>query len=786
MPTLDLQSKPETLHAFSKLNAKCAATVLVLPKTLKPATLALVGESLGADEVAQNDYFVGKAGKLLSKLLSDAGLIRDTIHITNVVKVQPPANKMDRLGELGLSVNDFLPYLKEELTLVNPKAILAVGAHAMHALTGMSEITKWRGSVLNCTLLDNPIPVIPTLHPSYLQRGQMHLYPYVRHDIKTFAQVGFSIYQPPDPYEQTIEPTITQAVDFLSELLSTGTETCFDIETVAKQRITCIGWTNGPNRAICIPFRANVHTNYWSEGEQLMLLDLMRQIFAKPGLVKIGQSMHYDMHFLLPLLGFPREPLFDTRFAHFLIHPDAKHDLGFLTSVYTNMNYHKDEFKDWSQKQFPKDHTLWEYNIKDVIATHRVYRRLKADLQEEGLYDFFTGYVMPFRRVLFEMEHRGLRVDTKLMTEWREFIEQQELPVAQAVLNKMVGFELNPNSSKQVGTYLHQTLKMPVPQTALGNYTVREEVLEALIARYPKHRHILEQILCVRVLKAKELGTYLTAPLSPDGRLKCSFGSTVTGRLSSSSNHLGQGTNLQNIPPHLRQVVIPEPGQVFVEPDLSQAEVRVMAWLMNSPKLKQIFHSGEKIHKIVGGWIYDKHPNKLTPDEYLIAKRTVHGSNYDMGERKFATTIGKPVAEARLIREHYFQIVPELRAYHQYIRDTVERERKLVTPYGRSRIFTGRLDDETFRSAYAQIPQSTVVDTINIGTLALWLIKPPDIHICTQTHDSILISLPEDKVEWFRPYVKTHLETLRRVWINGDWLTIPVDIKKPKLNWYGH
>uniref|UniRef100_A0A6M3ILU2 Putative DNA polymerase n=1 Tax=viral metagenome TaxID=1070528 RepID=A0A6M3ILU2_9ZZZZ len=743
----------------------------------------LVGEALGEDEETKEEYFVGKAGGLLNKLLRDVGLIRSALHITNVVKIRPPDNKLARLGELGLSLEDFLPLLYEEIEQVCPSYILAIGATALEALTNETGITKWRGSALKYKHNDSII-ILPTLHPAYLQRGQMHLYPYVRNDIARLANLAYGIESPDEDFVQIIDPTFNQAISALDEITETSSATCIDIETIAGQRITCIGFSFSSNKAICIPFRHEGLKLRWMEHEQIMLLRAMQRLYAQPGLLKIGQNFHYDMHFLLPLLGFPREPIFDTMYAHSLIHPDAPHDLGFLTAAYTRMTYHKDEFKDWAEKSLPHDQTLWEYNIKDVIATHRVYQSLRKDLISYGLYDFFTGYIMPFRRLLFEMEWRGLNVDHTLRDEWTSFVENEELPIAQDIVNKLTGRELNPNSSKQVGEYL-TLLGLPVPRTEAGNFTVKEEVLEDLISRFPQHRALLKQILCTRVLKAKDLGTYLRAPLSADGRLRCSYGTTVTGRLSSKANLSGEGGNLQNFPKQFREFIIPEIGHAFVESDLSQAEARVMAWLMKSDKLKDVFKQGKKIHKVVGSWIYNKPEDSLTPDEYLIAKKTVHGSNYRMGVNKFARIIGQTVAEAKVIQGKYFTIVPELLAYHQEIQHLIDTERKLTTPYGRSRIFTGRLDDETYRSGYAQIPQSTVVDTINIGLLGLWLIKPPDILIITQTHDSALFSLPIERVQWWTPYIRAHLETLRELTIKGDKLTIPVDIEKPKENWYG-
>lgn len=780
----------------ANLKSKCASVRQrpAWPMQVEPRILCVVGESLGKDEHAAIDdpsipdkYFIGAAGSLLNKLLSESNLIRSSMHITNVVKVYIPSvpNKYAYLHSIGLPITDFLPLLTAELQAVQPAAILAAGAIALEALTGKTDITKWRGSLLDCILDGVDSVVVPTFHPAYLQRGQMKYYPYVRADIKQFAEVGFGFHNPEPTYSALIDPTLTESLDYLSDIYLNSTHTCFDIETVGAEKITCVGWTKDDQHAICIPFRHAGLKNRWTEPEQIMLCHAMREVYHKPGLVKIGQNMHYDMHFLLPLLGFPREPLFDTMYAHALIHADAKHDLGFLTSVYTDLPYHKDENKDWEIKTVPHDQILWEYNSKDVIATHRVYEKLMQDLHEYELYNFFAGYVMPFRRVLFEMEHRGLRVNKRLREEWKTFVEEDELPIALDIVNKMAGQDLNPNSSKQVGGYLENKLGIRVRKTKLGNYSVKEEHIEAMIARNPKHRAFLKQILCARVLKSKDLGTYLTAPLSADGRMRTGFGTTVTGRLSSHANHKKEGSNLQNLPEKFREIYLPEEGHVFLEPDMSQAEALEMVYLMKNEVLKKRMLAGEKIHKIVGEWIYGKPGDKLTPEEYLTSKRCVHGSNYNMGEQKFATVIEKSVAEARELRRQYHSVVPQLRQYHLEVQNQLNSTRRLTTPYGRVRIFTGRLNDEAFRSGYAQIPQSTVVDTLNLGALGLWLCKPDEVYIAMQGHDSLLISTPPELINELSKLIVLHLQDLREHEVNGDMLIIPVNIGEPKNNWLG-
>jgi len=786
--TTNLAYDPRNLSSYNLLSEKCqkANTNLVLPSCVKPTKLCIVGESLGKEENENCAYFIGKAGMLLDKLLSEVGLIRSTMYITNVIKIQPPGNKVERLEELGLTINDFIPYLEEELKKVNPYIILALGKYAMEALTNLKGILNQRGSVVDCKIPGVSAKVMLTLHPSYLQRGNMNLYPYVRHDIKRFAEIGFGLKTNSleDELQMLVDPTFTECMNFLTSIYESSTSTCFDIETFNKQIITCIGWTKNENSAICIPFRYKGLKNRWTKPEQLMLLNLMRKIYQKSSITKIAQNMHYDMHFLLPLLGYPSHPHFDTMYAHALIHPDARHDLGFIMSVYTDMNYHKEDVKDWSKKNLPKDQVLWTYNCKDAIGTHRSYLNLKRDLKDYNLYDFFTGYIMPLRRALFQMEHEGIKVDTKLMSEWREFIEKEQLPIAQDILNKMAKREINPNSSKQVGQLLAD-LGLPVPLTEKGNFKVNEETLEDFEARFPRFRKLLAQILCVRTLKSKDLGTYLSAKLSPDGRMKTSYGLTNTGRLSSKANEKDEGTNIQNIPKYLRTIFIPDDGDVFLDPDLAQAEAFVIVYQMKAEKLKARMNKGEKIHAVVAEWVHHKKISELTDSQYRDIKATVYGSNYRMGIRKFAKQVKKPVEQARKLMSDYFRVVPQLPAYHQWVENTIRKERQITTFYGRKRIITGKIDSKTLYSFYAQIPQSTVADTINLALLGIWLIKPSYVKLRAQVHDELLISLPPDKVEFFKPYIIYHMQTLREITIHDDILAIPVDMGKTKTNWYG-
>lgn len=126
--------------------------------------LCFVGEGPGAEEDLQGFPFVGAAGQLLDKMIGAIGLGRDDVYVCNIVKCRPPKNRKPELEEMRACT----PYLTEQLELIQPRVIVALGATAVQGLLGTTEgITRMRGS---WRLYRGRIAVMPTFHPAYLLR----------------------------------------------------------------------------------------------------------------------------------------------------------------------------------------------------------------------------------------------------------------------------------------------------------------------------------------------------------------------------------------------------------------------------------------------------------------------------------------------------------------------------------------------------------------------------------------------------------------------------------------
>ncbi|MEE9160779.1 MAG: uracil-DNA glycosylase [Gammaproteobacteria bacterium] len=126
----------------------------------------IIGEAPGAEEDRQGEPFVGRAGKLLNSMLFACGLQREQVFIANILKCRPPNNRDPKPGEVVACSS----YLKEQICLLQPKIILAVGRiAAQNLMQTETPIGKMRGQ--RYQYADTGIPVVVTYHPAYLLRS---------------------------------------------------------------------------------------------------------------------------------------------------------------------------------------------------------------------------------------------------------------------------------------------------------------------------------------------------------------------------------------------------------------------------------------------------------------------------------------------------------------------------------------------------------------------------------------------------------------------------------------
>jgi len=164
-------SKRERLARLADAVQRCRRCPLYRTRThavisdgTPEARLLFIGEAPGREEDLQGKPFVGAAGQLLTKMIEAMGLRRETVYICNVLKDRPPGNRTP----LPEEVEACLPFLQEQLAIVQPAVICTLGSVATKALLGPDvAITRVRGQVRAY----DGIPLVPTYHPAYLLRN---------------------------------------------------------------------------------------------------------------------------------------------------------------------------------------------------------------------------------------------------------------------------------------------------------------------------------------------------------------------------------------------------------------------------------------------------------------------------------------------------------------------------------------------------------------------------------------------------------------------------------------
>ena len=160
----------DTLRRMVEVCTRCplhrGRTHAVFGTGPNPAPFMIIGEGPGAREDAQGEPFVGRAGRLLNAMLFALGVPREEVYIANIVKCRPPKNRDPRPEEVASCAG----WLRRQIALVRPKAILAVGrVAAQNLLSSTQPLGRLRGA--RHVYGSPPVPVVVTYHPAYLLRS---------------------------------------------------------------------------------------------------------------------------------------------------------------------------------------------------------------------------------------------------------------------------------------------------------------------------------------------------------------------------------------------------------------------------------------------------------------------------------------------------------------------------------------------------------------------------------------------------------------------------------------
>jgi len=799
------------MQEFLKRAQACQLQVNCLGSGRLDSEICIIAEAPGEHEASMKMPLVGGSGRLLWDLLRGPekmvegirthpdAIRRKDCYVTNVVKKQVSLSaKTDARNPVRKpELEHWEGLLDWELDyLPNLKYILALGNFALHALTGDTGITKWRGSVFDCKVGRNrrAVKVIVTNNPAHILRN-MTMEPMFKFDLAKLRRVIDGKFKE-HRIEAIINPDFSRVDKYLDNLERSDRPIAFDIETIANET-ACIGFANNSHEGICINFLDD-KTNRYNLREELLLRTRIQEFVSNPKNRLVAQNGSFDCGWLWykDRIHVPKI-YFDTLLGHHTLYPRMPHNLGYLTAQYTDHPYYKDEGKTW--REGGNINQFWEYNVKDCCITWTVYEAIQKELRAQDLEDFFHSHVMRLQSHLVRMQVGGILADVSLKDDIANSLKtelDEKLRAFHRMVQALVSnpeYRPNPKSPKQLQELFFSYLGL----VGRGNSTSKENRLR--MREHPRTTPEQKQMLeCLDdyLTEHKFYSTYAKQKVDPDGRIRCEYKQFGTqrapGRLSSAKVMWGSGMNLQNQPHRAYPMFIADPGYIFSYFDLKQAEAKVVAYLWGVIGLLENFKRAETeegfdVHRGNASRIfkipYEEVPkgdwdDDLKPTKRYLGKRCVHGLNYRMQAPKLAEVCEIPMQQAFEAYASYHRAFPEIQQGWEATIKTVREERMLFTPLGRRLIWLERLTEESFDSVIAFIPQSTIGDKVS-STIYLchddpeW---PKDARMLLNIHDALIaLHRPKD-TEVVQAIMKKYAET--PIMIRGEPVTIFTDFKQ--------
>ncbi|MBT9170270.1 MAG: DNA polymerase I [Actinobacteria bacterium] len=674
-------------------------------------TLVFVGEAPGRVEDETGRPFSNEdgAGRILSGLLSRAGLKRKEVYITNIVKCRPPNNRAPEAEEIAAC----LPYLKEELKAIKPKCVVALGAVASIPLTGMSLHNRGLiAKLLDYYELD--CPVLITYHPAYLMRAR-DMYPVVVHDISKLLELESYMLEPEEDYIFSPSP------ERLAEELARAKDewTAVDIETVAgvanteedkeglnpfTDEIVGIAFSYADGKAISL------------SGPSLNASWPLLKPFLEEHKKLVYQNNLFDRCFFT-LKGIDSKVAWDTYSGMAFIHSDLPRKLDFLRSLYTN----KLPYKTKENYRFKLN---W-VNCSDVDVTRRV-----ALKQMEHVNVPLMKRYLKHDDIAIKMRVRGVLIDQNALA--RHYAEL--LPQTKAFVQKFAReYNIMISSPKQLSNFIFKELKLPDPSR---KGSTKEDNLmkikDYVIGDLPELK-ILDEILEYRGLD-KLKSTYcegIFKRIQADGRVHPDWRTlgTDTGRWSA------RDPNLQNVPSEMRDIVIAPEGKILFCADFDRLEVYVACILSGEKTLLNELLAGIDPHEELRKEIAKHYPAVVR----VQAKTVLFGTFYGRSARQIAMTYKVPVATAQEWQDICFRKYPRLKNFFQRVcKEAFEERGYLTTFYGRRRYC------ERVTQAMNTPIQGTAGE---ITANALVALEEAGFSPIIQVHDDIVCEEPNTDVE---------------------------------------
>ncbi len=768
-----------------------------------PCDQMWVGEAPGKREQDTETPFQGPVGKYLDQILKFLNMDRNSAYITNAVKCHPPYDETPT----DTMVKACRHYLLEEIKLVQPKKIMLLGGTPLNSIFGKGKITAYRGKSFIVDFGIFSSEVYPIFHPGYVRRNP-RFYPVFYTDLRRFN--GTTSTEVQTDYAPVMDMSTFYKV---STRLLKSPEVSFDLETThldpwTGAKIICIGLSDQEGWARTIPLESPFSP--WTDQQLKDIYRILGVILNSPHRDVITFNAKFDCMWMTTR-GVKTKCDFDAMMAAYILDENLPNNLVDVTKLYLNPDFSKpnpDHINSWTWEE------IWPYNCGDADWTLRLSHVLRERLKREPTSEvIFKQLVMPAQtEVLPQLELNGIYVVPEKVAEARKKCEEEarvskanimEHVPADFVLpvksRKALKAGFNPDSPKQLGKLLFETLKLPIiAYTETKDYSTAEAVLIELKGKHP----IIDDIMLYRQY-SKNINTFL----DPWDQLKDSNGfihphfhqKTITGRLSSSD------PNLQQVPrdPLIRNCLGAPPGWKLIASDYSQIEMRLAGHYSQDPEILKAYNTGVDIHVLTLSLITDMtveaimerlgSTDKITKGKMKELRKKAKAVNFGLiygmsaeGLQEYAKVkyeIDMTLAEAQAWRKAYFDRYKRLLPWHEEQRQKVYKDHKVISHIGRVRHLYNILSSDQFirseaeRQAINSPVQGLASDLCLLAAIEVCRIADPrEIKIVGLVHDSAMYLVREDRAEYWKEKIK-YIMTHPPIHIfNSAPLTVPIEV----------
>ncbi len=509
-------------------------------------------------------------------------------------------------------------------------------------------------------------------------------------------------------------------------------------------------------------------------------LQIFKPYFENPNLIKIGQNIKFDILFLKSYGIEVKGQLFDTMIAHYLLQPEMKHNMDYLSEIY--LKYKTITYEELcgpkGKGQLPireVDHQrLCDYAAEDADITLKLKNKLEPLIKENNLEYLFYEVEMPLVYVLVDMEWEGVRIDVEALHSLSVDFTKQ-LSDIESKVYELIGEKINLSSPKQVGELIFDKLKLDekAKKTKTGQYSTSEEVLESLRGKH----EVVGLILDYRGIK-KLLSTYvdaLPALINPrSGKIHTSFNQavTATGRLSSSN------PNLQNIPVRdelgreIRKAFIADKDCKLISADYSQIELRLLAHFSQDPHMLSDFNNGRDVHSSTASKIYKVEMENVTSDMRRKAKTANFGIIYGISAFGLAERLSISRSEAKSLIDDYFESYPTIKKFIEKSIEKAKNKGYVETMFNRKRYLpdinskNATVRNFAERNAVNAPIQGTAADIIKIAMVKLHgrLLKENlQSKMILQIHDELILNVPSSELNQVKSIIEEEMQNTVKI-----------------------